>query len=56
MGDYKKVPVKIAGKEYHISCTEEEEYIQRFSSQEWDCFEPEQQLQFENATLYWVIY
>ena len=29
MGDYKKVPVKINGKEYHIACTEEEEYIQR---------------------------
>jgi len=29
MGDYKKVPVKINGKEYHITCTEEEEYIHR---------------------------
>lgn len=29
MGDYKKVPVKINGKEYHIACTEDEEYIQR---------------------------
>ena len=29
MGDYKKIPVKINGKEYHIACTEEEEYIQR---------------------------
>jgi len=29
MGDYKKVPVKINGREYHIACTEEEEYIQR---------------------------
>jgi len=29
MGDYKKVPIKINGKEYHIACTEEEEYIHR---------------------------
>ena len=29
MADYKKVPVKINGKEYHIACTEDEEYIQR---------------------------
>lgn len=43
-------------KNVNIYTMTEEEYIQRFSSQEWDCFEPEQQLQFENATLYWVIY
>lgn len=29
MGDYKKVPVKINGREYHIACSEDEEYIQR---------------------------
>jgi len=31
MGDIKKVPVKIRGREYRVSCTEEEEYIEKLS-------------------------
>lgn len=31
MGDIKKVPVKIRGREYRVSCTEEEEYVEKLS-------------------------
>ena len=31
MGELKKVPVKIQGREYKISCTEEKEYIEKIS-------------------------
>lgn len=29
MGDIKKVPIKIGNREYHVSCTEDEEYIRK---------------------------
>ncbi len=31
MGDQKKVSVKIQGREYRISCTEDEEYVQKIA-------------------------
>ena len=29
MGDIKKIPIKIGNREYHVSCTEDEEYIRK---------------------------
>ena len=31
MGDLKKVSIKIRGREYRVSCTEDEEYIQKLA-------------------------